>query len=72
MVMNLHQKVVEMNKDNAKFIITQDKATADLFIKQGLHVMPKQGKYYMFVNDPTKMTFDYDAHKVSYTNMLNF
>lgn len=57
--------------DIPKFIRTDDQTTANTFTKHGLHMMPKQGKYWMFVNEPFKMTFEYDTSKVSYTNKLN-
>ena len=60
--------VVKMN--NAKFIKTKDANTANLLSKNGLQALPQQGKQFVFVNEPKKMNFEYDASKVFYSNVM--
>ena len=62
---------MKMNR-NAKFIRTQDVATANLLRDKDFQELPKQGKYFVFINDIKKMNFDYDASKVSFSNVMMF
>lgn len=53
-----------------KFILTQEKATADLLIASGFTFIKKEGKTYAFVNDGM-LTFSTEGHKMVYTNLLS-
>ena len=53
-----------------KFILTQEKATADLLKENGFTFIKKEGKTYAFVNDG-KLTFSTEGCKMVYTNLLS-
>ena len=53
-----------------KFILTQEKATADLLKENGFTFIKKEGKTYAFVNDG-KLTFSTEGCKMVYTNILS-
>ncbi len=53
-----------------KFILTQEKVTADLLTANGFTFIKKEGKTYAFVNDGM-LTFSTEGHKMVYTNLLS-
>ena len=59
-----------MNKQH--FVRTSDERTAKLLREAGLHELAKDGKYWVFVNDITKVDFSSSDLKVGFTNILNF
>jgi hypothetical protein len=58
---------------NKKFIITQDKRTANVLIASGLQLISNIGTTYTFLNQlPDKFNFDgVDQKKIIYTNILS-
>ena len=59
--------------NNKKFIIIQDKATADKFIAGGFQLVSSNNNTYTFINStPKNFSFDeVDVTKIAYTNMLS-
>ena len=59
--------------NNKKFIIIQDKATADKFIAYGFQLISDANGIYTFINStPQNFSFDeVDITKIAYTNMLS-
>lgn len=59
--------------DNKKFIIVQDKATADKFIVCGFQLVSSNNNTYTFINStPQNFSFsEVDVTKIAYTNMLS-
>lgn len=53
-----------------KFILTQEKMTADLLKANGFTFVKQEGKTYAFMNDG-KLTFSTEGHKMVYTNLLS-
>lgn len=53
-----------------KFILTQEKATADLLKSNGFTLIKQEGKTYAFMNDG-KLAFSTEGHKMVYTNLLS-
>lgn len=53
-----------------KFILTQEKATADILTEHGFTFIKKEGKTYAFVNDG-KPTFSTEKCRMVYTNLLS-
>ena len=53
-----------------KFILTQEKTTADLLKANGFTFVKQEGKTYAFMNDG-KLTFSTEGHKMVYTNLLS-
>lgn len=53
-----------------KFVLTQEKAMADILMEHGFTLIKQEGKTYAFVNDG-KLTFSTEGHKVVYTNLLS-
>lgn len=59
--------------NNKKFIIVQDKATADKFIVGGFQLVSYANGVYTFINStPHNFNFsEVDVTKIAYTNMLS-
>lgn len=59
--------------NNKKFIIVQDKATADKLIAGGFQLVSSNNNTYTFINStPKNFSFDeVDVTKIAYTNMLS-
>ena len=53
-----------------KFILTQEKKTADILKEHGFTLIKQEGKTYAFMNDG-KLTFSTEGHKMVYTNLLS-
>ncbi len=53
-----------------KFVLTQEKTTADLLKASGFTLIKQEGKTYAFVNDG-KLAFSTEGHKMVYTNLLS-
>ena len=53
-----------------KFILTQEKQTADLLIANGFALIKQEGKTYAFMNNG-KLNFSTEGHKMVYTNLLS-
>ena len=61
-----------MTNKKQNFINTSDEDTAKTLRKLGFQELPKNGKYYIFIND-NKLAFSLDDMKdVSYSNILTF
>lgn len=63
----MNQRKKRMKK---KFILTQEKTTADLLKANGFTLVKQEGKTYAFMNDG-KLTFSTEGHKMVYTNLLS-
>lgn len=57
-------------KMKKKFILTQEKMTADLLKANGFTLVKQEGKTYAFMNDG-KLNFSTEGHKMVYTNLLS-
>lgn len=53
-----------------KFILTQEKMTADILKANGFTLVKQEGKTYAFMNDG-KLNFSTEGHKMVYTNLLS-
>lgn len=61
--------VIKMNK---KFIIVNDKSTADKLSAAGFILLSHMGDTYTFKNEPNKLNFDFiEKGKISYSNILS-
>lgn len=57
---------------NKKFIIVNDKSTADKLVAAGFVLLSQIGGTYTFQNDPKKLTFaGLDTNKLCYSNILS-
>ena len=56
--------------DNCKFIKTSDEYTANIFRKHAFCELPKEGKFFVFVNNG-RVNFDFDKKKIVYTNIVS-
>lgn len=63
----MNQRKKRMKK---KFILTQEKATADLLKVNGFTLIKQEGKTYAFMNDG-KLNFSTEGHKMVYSNLLS-
>lgn len=52
------------------FVKTQDSSTADMLRAEGFQELPKEGKFFVFVNQPGKYDFS-ENKKIIYTNKLS-
>lgn len=57
---------------NAKFIKTTDVAVAEKLRELGCVELASQNRFFVFVNNPTKLNFSIDNSKVSFSNTLTF
>lgn len=57
-------------KMKKKFILTQEKMTADLLKANGFTLVKQEGKTYAFMNDG-KLNFSTEGYKMVYTNLLS-
>lgn len=53
------------------FIKTQDSSTADMLRLEGFQELPKEGRFFVFVNKTGKQDFS-ENKKIVYTNKLSF
>ena len=62
-----------MNIKDKNFVITKDEDVRKLLIANGLTEMPsKNGDLFVFINEPKKLTFDFESLPVRFTNKLYF
>lgn len=52
------------------FIRTTDEATAIKLRQEGFQELPKQGVFFMFINNPN-IAVKFDEKKIKFTNMIN-
>lgn len=60
-------------KNTTKFIVTQDKETANILISEGFRLVTEVNGTYTFENKP-KLNFNFsniDMKKMAYTNILS-
>ena len=55
-----------------KFIRTSDDETAEQLRRSGLVELPKDGKFYIFINEIDKVSFAEDKMKLAFSDVLTF
>ena len=66
---NKLKKPERTNTQFAKFVMTNDKSSADNLISMGLKLINKNADTYIFLNDATKVVFN-NISNVVYTNTI--
>lgn len=62
-----------MEKERCNFIITKDEEARKILLSYGLfEVKNVDGDVFLFVNNPKKLTFNYDELPITFTNTLYF
>lgn len=59
-----------MEDKNKKFIITDSEETADTLIRANFRLMNHDGRFWTFLNEPQKMTFQHLGNAF-YTNKIS-
>ena len=55
-----------------KFINTSDEETAETLRHLGFEELPKNGKMFVFINEPNKIMFSSENMKIHFTDKLVF
>ncbi len=55
-----------------KFINTSDEETAETLRKLGFDELPKNGKMFVFINEPNKIVFSSENMNLHFTDKLMF
>jgi len=64
--------MIKRNVIVMKFINTSDEETAETLRKLGFDELPKNGKMFVFINEPNKIVFSSENMNLHFTDKLMF